>query len=104
VDDEIVGLCGFKDVPSARAEVEIGYGIAASRRRCGYASEAVALMLTTARRDPAIAAVLAETAVANLGSQGVLRRNGFRRMRTRCDPEDGELIVWRRLTPSDASL
>ena len=93
--DEVVGLCGFKDVPSALAEVEIGYGVATARRRRGYAAAAVALMVARARRDPAIAAVIAETAIGNTASQGVLRKNGFEPVARRFDPEDGEVVVWR---------
>lgn len=92
---EVVGLCGFKNVPSAAGEVEIGYGMAASRRRRGHATAAVAAMIDAARHDPAVRAVLAQTAVDNIASQRVLAKNGFARVGTSHDPEDGELIVWR---------
>ncbi len=94
-DGEVVGLCGFKHVPSPAGEVEIGYGIAASRRRRGHATAAVAALLDAARRDPAVRAVMAQTAVANVASQRALEKNGFARIGTSHDPEDGELIVWR---------
>jgi RimJ/RimL family protein N-acetyltransferase/adenylate kinase family enzyme len=92
---EAVGSIGFKDVPSADGRVEIGYGVAASRRRHGHATRAVALVLDAARRDPAIRTVVAETVTDNLPSQRALARNGFRHAGTRVDPEDGELAVWR---------
>jgi RimJ/RimL family protein N-acetyltransferase len=90
---EVVGLCGYKHVPTGSGIVEIGYGIAATRRRRGHATRAVAAMLAAARKD-GVRVVLAETVVDNRASQRVLERNGFRRAGTRSDPEDGELILW----------
>lgn len=93
-DHEVVGLCGYKQPPSAEGKVEIGYGIAMGRRDRGYASRAVEGMLDHARRDPAILAVTAATAVANIVSQRVLERNGFEQTGTSYDPDDGTLIWW----------
>ena len=90
---EVVGLCGYKHVPTGSGIVEIGYGIAATRRRRGHATRAVAAMLEAARRD-GVRVVLAETVVDNFASQRVLESNGFQRAGTRSDPEDGELILW----------
>lgn len=92
---EVVGLCGFKAVPD-KGVAEIGYGIAASRRKQGHATRAVAALILQASRDPEIGALRAETAIANIASQRVLERNGFVKSGTRNDPEDGDLIVWSR--------
>jgi RimJ/RimL family protein N-acetyltransferase len=51
---EVVGLCGFKAPPTNDGEVELGYGVAASRRRRGHAAAAVQAVIETARRDPAL--------------------------------------------------
>jgi RimJ/RimL family protein N-acetyltransferase len=92
---EIVGLCGHKNVPADTGEVEIGYGVAASRRRLGYATQAVAAMLELAKADPAIQVICADTATDNIASHRVLERNGFTRTREHIDPEDGtRLIRW----------
>jgi RimJ/RimL family protein N-acetyltransferase len=93
---EAVGMCGIKYPPSADGEVEIGYGIAASRHRRGHMTRGLALVLEAMRRDPAIRTVLAETAVGNIASQRVLASNGFERIGTRVDPADGELVRWRK--------
>jgi len=93
---EIVGLVGFKGPPNAEGEVEIGYGVAASRRRRGHATAAVARVIELAARRDDVRAILAETVFDNHASQRVLERNGFARTGTRLDPEDGELILWRR--------
>jgi RimJ/RimL family protein N-acetyltransferase len=93
---EVVGLCGFKAPPSGDGEVELGYSVAASRRRLGHASAAVRAVIKAARRDPALHSIVAVTAVENVASQRVLERNGFERTGSRVDPNDGEEIVWRR--------
>jgi RimJ/RimL family protein N-acetyltransferase len=96
VDNEVVGLCGYKLPPFADGRVEIGYGIASGRRDRGYASRAVTAMLKEARRDRSISAMTAATATANVVSQRVLERNSFMRTGRSYDPDDGELIWWRR--------
>ena len=94
-ESEVVGTCGFKTAPAPSGEVEIGYGVAASRRRRGHATRAVAELIAQARRDPAMRVVTAETAVDNVASQRVLAANGFERAGTRVDPHDGRLVLWR---------
>ena len=93
---EVVGLCGYKLPPSQDGKVEIGYGIARGRRGNGYASRAARAMLEQARHDASISIITAATATANIVSQHVLERNGFVRTGTSYDPDDGELIWWRR--------
>lgn len=94
-DGEVVGLCSYIR-PPADGEVEIGYGVAESRRGRGCATRAVAAMLEAARRDPALKAVVAGTALANFASQAALERNGFVRTGVAVDPDDGDVIRWRR--------
>ena len=91
--DEVVGLCSYKRPPSPQGEVEIGYGIAASRRNRGYATRAVAAMLAHARRDPAVRVVVAGTVPDNAASQRVLERNGFKRVGECPDPDDGSMVI-----------
>jgi RimJ/RimL family protein N-acetyltransferase len=94
-DQEIVGLCGYKNAPDPDGEAEIGFGIAPSRRRRGYATAAVSALVERARADPSIRSLTAETAVTNLASQRVLERNGFRISGARRDPADGEMLFWK---------
>lgn len=84
-EGEVVGLCGFKGPPD---------GIAASRRRMGYASKAVALMCDEALRSAAVTALRAETSTQNPASQRVLEYNGFAKVGARYDDEDGDLLLW----------
>ncbi len=76
-DGEVVGLCGFKGIPSQEGSVEIGYGVALERRRLGYATEAVRLLVSKAR-DLGVRVVIAETERKNVPSERVLVRNQFR--------------------------
>ena len=89
---EVAGLCGYLARPS-QGSVEIGYGIAASCRRRGLATQAVAELLRQAARD-GIGIIRAATAVANVASQLVLQRNGFSVCGERVDPEDGAVFDW----------
>jgi len=95
VDNEVVGLCGYKLPPTADGVVEIGYGIAPCRRNLGHATRAVRAMMELARLDLAVSHVVASTAVANAASQTVLKRNGFAQSGASHDPDDGHLIWWR---------
>jgi RimJ/RimL family protein N-acetyltransferase len=90
--DEVVGLISFKSAPRDGA-IEIGYGVAESRRDRGYATQAVALVIEHAAADKLD--LVAETAAENRASQIVLERNGFRRCGERSDPDEGALLLWR---------
>jgi RimJ/RimL family protein N-acetyltransferase len=92
-NNEVVGLCNFIR-PPADGVVELGYGVAATRRNRGHATAAVAAMLDAARSDPTIMLVYAETATTNPASARALVKNGFVEISRRDDPEDGTLIRW----------
>ncbi len=113
-DGEIVGVVSFKGAPRDvldRREIEIGYGIAASRRRRGSATAAVRALVRDrdegrfgARLD-----LVAETSADNVASQRVLEEAGFTRAASggsavasgspsegsRLDPHEGELLRYR---------
>jgi RimJ/RimL family protein N-acetyltransferase len=94
-DEEVVGLCSLKRLP-ADGVAEIGFGIAASRRNRGYATEAIGAMLARLATLSTLTAVVATAAPDNIASQKALRRNGFVERGRTMDPDEGELIVWRR--------
>lgn len=91
-DDEVVGCISLKGAPVS-GEVEIGYGIAPSRRGRGHASAAVACILNALAR--AGLRVRAETSASNRASERVLERNGFSRCGERLDEVEEVLTVWR---------
>jgi len=96
-DGEVVGVCSLKGAPDATGLAEIGYGVAGERRRRGHATAAVACLIEFVRDRTSILGLTAETAVANIASQSVLEANGFGRVGTRADPDDGDLLIWRRV-------
>ncbi|MHB8572537.1 MAG: GNAT family N-acetyltransferase [Candidatus Dormibacteria bacterium] len=75
----VAGGCGFLGPPDSAGVVEIGYGLAPSHRGQGLATEAVRVLLETARSARAASTVIAHTDPANLASQRVLERCGFTR-------------------------
>ncbi|HEX4081088.1 MAG TPA: GNAT family N-acetyltransferase [Rhizomicrobium sp.] len=92
-DGQVVGLCGFKELRK-RGSVEIGFGIARTCRGRGHATQAVARLLIEAAADPETGALTAQTAISNSASLHALQNNGFLKVGTRDDSEDGELIMW----------
>lgn len=96
--NEVVGLCSYKQ-PPRDGVVEIGYGVAASRRRLGHATRAVAAMRDYAAADAAVRSVIATIAADNRASSRAVEANGFVQNGTVLDPEDGELLLWRKDLP-----
>lgn len=75
----LVGVGGFKGAPDpAVGQVELGYGIAASYQRRGFASEAVEAWVRRAFKEPVVRAVVAQTLDTLVPSIGVLEKTGFR--------------------------
>lgn len=93
---EVVGLASLLHAPDGDGQALFGYGIAASRRGLGYGQAMVAALLARARTNPTLRTLTAETRVDNLVSQWVLAKNGFIRLGSRIDPEDGVVAVWQR--------
>lgn len=88
---ELVGWGGFKGPPREGA-VELGYEIAASRRRRGLASGAVAAMLAEAFAAPEVELVIAHTLPERNPSNRLLENAGFVHEGV---ADDGEEIAWR---------
>jgi RimJ/RimL family protein N-acetyltransferase len=93
-NDEVVGLCSYRR-PPVDGRVEIGYGVAASRRGLGHATRAVALLAGFARAD-GLRELRAETAITNMASSRVLAKNDFVPFGTRTDERDGQVVMWKR--------
>jgi RimJ/RimL family protein N-acetyltransferase len=100
-EDEVVGIVSFKALPVGRC-VEIGYGVAASRRGCGHATRAVSQLIDEAHAQGFT--LVASTSPDNHASHAVLERNAFLRAGERVDVDEGPLWLWwcaraRRATP-----
>jgi ribosomal-protein-alanine N-acetyltransferase len=74
---ELVGWGGFKG-PPRDGVVEIGYEIAAARRRRGLATAAARAMVAEAFADERVQAVIAHTLPERNASNRVLEKAGFR--------------------------
>ena len=91
---ELVGWGGFKGTPD-EGFVEIGYEIAASRRRQGLASGAVAAMLAEAFADARVKGVVAHTLPEHNPSNRLLENAGFLHAGTVQELEEDEQTAWR---------
>jgi RimJ/RimL family protein N-acetyltransferase len=88
-DRVAVGSADFKRPPDADGAVEIGYGLGAGYEHGGYMTEAVGAMCRWALAQRGVTGVTAETLKANLASQRLLQRCGFRLFR------EDETLWWR---------
>jgi ribosomal-protein-alanine N-acetyltransferase len=90
----VVGDIGFHGPPDANGVVEIGYSVAPTRRRRGYAVEAARALIEWALTQPGIRLIVAGSDPGNAASIATLERLGFERTAE----ADGE-IRWRWLQP-----
>lgn len=75
--EQLLGICGFKSRPDESGSVEIGYSILEQFRNRGYATEAVARLVTWAFTHPGVNEVSAETLPHLRQSIRVMEKNGF---------------------------
>jgi ribosomal-protein-alanine N-acetyltransferase len=71
------GLAGFKGLPNACGEVEIGYGIDPACRNEGYTTEAAKGLIDWAFQDPRCTSIAADTGKTNVASNRVLEKLGM---------------------------
>lgn len=76
-DDVVIGDVRFEPLSQARNEVEIGYGIARSRRRQGYAVEAAGAVIDWLFASGGAEKLIAGCDRRNLASVRTLRKLGF---------------------------
>jgi RimJ/RimL family protein N-acetyltransferase len=77
-DGRVIGDIGFHGPPDRDGAVTVGYGLAASARGHGYATEALRALAAWALAQPEVERVEADTTHANLPSQRVMERVGMR--------------------------
>lgn len=88
-----VGSGGFKTPPDDDGCAEIGYISFIAERGRGVAT-AIAEALVQIGRSEGLRCMSAHTLPEENASTAVLRRNGFARVGTVEDPEDGEIWRW----------
>ena len=77
-----IGTAGFFGPPDADGEVTIGYGMVEPEWGRGYGTQAVAQLIGICRVHGGVSAINADTDLDNVGSQRVLEKNDFERVRT----------------------
>lgn len=93
-EGKLVGSVGFKGKPDRDRRVEIGYGIEPASRRRGYATEAVAALLSHAW-ECGVHKIVAECHPDNAASIRVLTKSGMRRTES-----GGPMLWWELCTPT----
>ena len=91
---QVVGGICCKAEPNDKNEIEIGYGINPSIQKKGYATEAVQALTDYLFENTDVASVKAECNIKNIPSIRVLEKSSFKKIGSRFDDEDGNLIVW----------
>ncbi len=76
-DNKMVGDLCFVGAPNADGEIEIGYGTYDLFAGLGFMTEAVGGMISWAKNQPEIHAIIADTEKQNTASFRVLEKNGF---------------------------
>jgi RimJ/RimL family protein N-acetyltransferase len=78
----LIGTAGFYGPPNKAGEVTIGYGMVEPEWGRGYGTQAVAGLVAVCRAHGGVTVINADTDLDNIGSQRVLEKNGFERVRT----------------------
>ena len=76
-DNKMVGDLCFVGAPNTVGEIEIGYGTYDLFAGLGFMTEAVGGMISWAKNQPEIHAIIADTEKQNTASFRVLEKNGF---------------------------
>jgi ribosomal-protein-alanine N-acetyltransferase len=76
-DNKMVGDLCFVGAPNSDGEIEIGYGTYDIFAGLGFMTEAVGGMISWAKKQPEILAIIADTEKQNIASFRVLEKNGF---------------------------
>jgi ribosomal-protein-alanine N-acetyltransferase len=95
----VVGNVGFHGPPDDKGRVEIGYGIVPSRRRQGYAREAIAGLTDWAFATGEARVCVASVSPRNAASLALVRSLGFRQVGEQIDEVDGLELVFERVMP-----
>ncbi|MFD7459020.1 MULTISPECIES: GNAT family N-acetyltransferase [unclassified Streptomyces] len=93
-DERAVGGMGFHGPPEEDGRTEIGYDLAPSARGNGYATEALRALAAWALARPDVRSLFATVERANVPSQRVVARAGFRPVEVADVAPGGELLAY----------
>jgi RimJ/RimL family protein N-acetyltransferase len=77
---ELVGFCGFLEIPTVHPEPQLVYALFRRFTGKGYATEMARTAILTARRHPGFSTIVAGVDEVNGASVRVLTKLGFRRV------------------------
>ena len=94
IEDSVpVGTCAFK-TPPVDGRVEIAYGTMPGFEGQGVATSMASKLLQIARQEDESVAIFAQTLPEVNASTSILKRLGFKMVRTVNHPEDGMVWEW----------
>ena len=76
---DLVGFCGFLDIPSTHPQPQLVYAIFERYAGQGYATEMARASIAEARRHSGFGTIVASVDEVNVASVGILEKLGFRR-------------------------
>ncbi|MFD2512947.1 GNAT family N-acetyltransferase [Pontibacter locisalis] len=91
----VIGDAGFKGLPNADGEVDIGYAIIAQAQNRGYGLEAAKGLTNWAFQQPGVKAITARCLLENAPSARVLIKLGMQQVTT-----TEEFIRWKMFNPN----
>jgi RimJ/RimL family protein N-acetyltransferase len=75
--NELVGFCGFLEIPGVHPEPQVVYAMFEHHSGKGYATEMARTIITEARRHPGFDRIIAGVDDVNIASRRVLEKLGF---------------------------
>lgn len=94
INNQIVGSCGFKNLPGNEQKVEIAYVTVPEFEGKGYASEMCKKLVQISQNKDSSVIITAQTLKTNLPSHKILQKNHFTQTGTIIDDEYGEIMEW----------
>ena len=92
VRGDLVGFCGFLEIPSVHPEPQLVYALFEQFTGVGYAKEMARACVDEARRQQEFGTIVASVDELNGASVRVLEKVGFRKVAT-CPGRFGSVIV-----------
>ena len=90
---DVVGFCGFLEMPSLRPEPQLVYALFKRFTARGYATEMAQAAIDEARRHPGFATIVASVDAVNVASVHVVEKLGFRQVTTQ-PGAFGDLLIF----------
>ena len=91
--DEVVGFCGFLEIPSLHPEPQLVYALFERFTGRGYATEMAHASIAEARRHPGFGTIVAGVDEVNAASVHILEKLGFRRVATQAGAFGDTLVL-----------